>query len=133
VFRRSVLLGFLPLLPDGFSFTTTITLGMLCTHRRVVYVPIDYRKRVGKSKLRPVNFLTFIILVLRTIVLFNPLKVFLPLGGLLFAAGTVKFAYDLFLEDLSESAVMAFLAAMIVWSLGLLADMIGRLHLRPPE
>jgi glycosyltransferase involved in cell wall biosynthesis len=132
VFRRSMLLSFLPMLPNGFSFTTTITLGMLCNGHKVVYVPIDYRKRLGTSKLKPVNFLTFIVLVLRTIVLFNPLKVFLPVGGLLFAAGLVKLVYDLFLQDLSESAVMAFLAAMIVWSLGLLADMIGRLHLRPP-
>lgn len=131
VFRRSVLVGFLPMLPSGFSFTTTITLGMLCNERRVVYVPIEYRRRIGKSKVRPVDFLAFIILVLRTIVLFNPLKVFLPIGGLLFAAGSVKLINDLFMRNLSESAVMAFLAAMIVWSLGLMSDMMGRLHLRP--
>ena len=62
-------------------------------------------------------------------VLFNPLKVFLPLGTVLFFLGAAKFVYDVFLWNLSESAVMAFLAAIIVWSVGLLADMIGRLQL----
>ncbi|MEO2048067.1 MAG: glycosyltransferase family 2 protein [Pirellulales bacterium] len=133
IFRRSELLGFLSILPAGFSFTTTITLGMLCNNRRVTYVPIEYRKRLGVSKIKPSDFLSFIILVLRTIVLFNPLKVFLPLGATLFVMGMAKFVYDLFLWDLSESAIMALLAAINIWSLGLLADMIGRIHLRPPE
>jgi hypothetical protein len=68
-------------------------------------------------------------LVLRTVVLFNPLKVFLPLGTALFGMGVVKLVYDLYVWNLSESAVMAFLAAVIVWSVGLLADMIARLQL----
>ena len=131
LFRRSALNEFLPILPSGFSFTTTVTLGMLCANRRVKYVPIDYRKRVGTSKIRPIDFVSFLVLVLRTIVLFNPLKVFLPLGAVLFAFGLAKTIYDVFLWNLSESAVMAILAAVNVWSVGLLADMIGRLHLRP--
>ena len=133
VFRRSELLGFLPILPSGFSFTTTITLGMLCNDRRVSYVPINYRKRLGVSKIKPFDFINFIILVLRTIVLFNPLKVFLPLGATLFGLGLAKLFYDLFLWNISESAVMALLAAVNIWSLGLLADMIGRVQLRPPK
>jgi hypothetical protein len=72
-------------------------------------------------------------LVLRTIVLFNPLKIFLPLGTFLFAIGTVKLLYDIFLWNLSETAVMSFLSAVIVWSVGLLADMISRLQLNPPR
>lgn len=131
VFRRKSLHLFLPILPSGFSFTTTITLAMLCTNHRVKYVPIEYRKRVGDSKIKPFDFVAFIILVLRTIVLFNPLKVFLPLGTVLFVGGVVKFVNDIFFWDLSESAIMGVLAGTIVWSLGLLADMISRLHLRP--
>jgi glycosyltransferase involved in cell wall biosynthesis len=131
VMRRSVLNQFVHLLPAGFSFTTTITLAMLCTFHRVTYLPVTCGRRVGTSKLRPREFASFIMLVLRTIVLFNPLKVFLPLGGLLFAVGAVKFAFDLYLWNLSETAVMAFLAAIVVWSVGLLADMIARLQLKP--
>jgi len=127
--RRSVLMQFLHVLPSGFSFTTTITLAMLCNGHRVVYLPITCEPRVGTSKLRAKEFTTFVMLVLRTVVLFNPLKVFLPVGAVLFLVGLAKFVYDVFLWNLSETAVMAFLAAIIVWSVGLLADMIARIQL----
>jgi glycosyltransferase involved in cell wall biosynthesis len=133
VMRRSVLMQFLHLLPSGFSFTSTITLAMLCTGHRVLYLPVTCAPRVGSSKIRPRDFSAFCMLVLRTIVLFNPLKVFLPLGTFLFAIGMVKLLYDLFLWNLSETAVMSFLSAVIVWSVGLLADMISRLQLNPPR
>lgn len=131
VFRTSELVPFLPLLPQNFSFTTTITLCMSCNGKRLLYVPIDYGKRVGKSKIRPVDFINFIILVLRVIMLFNPLRIFIPLGLILIGVGTVKLIYDIYLDNLSETTIFAFLAAIMIWSLGLIADMISRLHLRP--
>jgi glycosyltransferase involved in cell wall biosynthesis len=131
VFRRGVLTRFIPLLPMGFSFTTTITLCMICSGLRVVYVPIEYGRRIGNSKIRFTDFFNFVLLVLRTIVLFNPLRVFLPLGFALFLLGVSKLIYDIFIGDLSESAVLGILAAIIIWSFGLIADMLARLHLRP--
>jgi glycosyltransferase involved in cell wall biosynthesis len=131
VFRRSALVPFVPLLPQNFSFTTTITLCMSCNGKAMTYVPIEYGRRVGQSKIRPVDFLNFIILVLRAITLFNPLRVFIPLGLVFMGLGALKFAYDLTQWNLSESAIFAFLAAILIWSLGLIADMISRLHLRP--
>jgi hypothetical protein len=131
VFRRESLQRFIQLLPDGFSFTTTITLCMLCSYMQVVYLPIEYGKRVGHSKIRAVDFFNFVMLVLRIVMLFQPLRIFMPLGALLFVLGTVKAIYDVTLWNLSESAVFCMLAALIVWSLGLIADMIARLHLRP--
>ena len=131
VFRKTELIPFLPLLPQNFSFTTTITLCMTCNGKRMIYTPIEYGKRVGKSKIRPVDFINFIILVLRVMVLFNPLRVFIPLGLGFFALGLIKLVYDIFIGNLSESAIFAFLAAIMIWSLGLIADMISRLHLRP--
>jgi len=133
VMRRSTLMKFIHLLPSGFSFTTTITMSMLCTNHKVSYVPVQCAPRVGSSKIRPSDFNAFMMLVLRTVVLFNPLKVFLPLGTLLFLIGVVKLVQDIILDNLSETAVMAFLAAVIVWSVGLLADMIARLQLMPPR
>ena len=131
VFRRSELIPFLPLLPQNFSFTTTITLCMSCNGKRLIYVPIEYGKRVGRSKIKPIDFINFIILILRVITLFNPLRVFIPLGLVLFLLGVAKLAYDIVQMNLSESAIFAFLAAIMIWSLGLIADMISRLHLRP--
>ena len=131
VFRKSELVPFIPLLPQKFSFTTTITLCMACNGKRMVYTPIQYGKRVGRSKIRPVDFLNFIILVLRMTVLFNPLRVFIPLGLVLMGLGGLKFIYDIWMDNLSETTIFAFLSALIIWSLGLIADMISRLHLRP--
>lgn len=133
VFKRSSLERFTQLLPDGFSFTTTITLSMICSNLRVLYTPITYAKRVGTSSMRPTAFFTFLLLVLRIIVFFQPLRVFLPLGAILFTFGMAKAIYDVTKMNLSESAIFGVLAALVVWSLGLIADMISRLHLRPRQ
>ncbi len=131
VFRKAELVPFIPLLPQKFSFTTTITLCMAANGKRMIYTPIEYGKRVGKSKIRPVDFINFLILVLRMTVLFNPLRVFIPMGLALMALGGIKFVYDIWMDNLSETTIFAFLSALIIWSLGLIADMISRLHLRP--
>jgi glycosyltransferase involved in cell wall biosynthesis len=130
--KREAVMRYLHLLPSGFSFTSTITLALLTNGHHVVYLPIVCNTRVGSSKLRPKEFAAFIMLVLRTIVLFNPLKVFLPIGFLLFLIGSAKLVQDIYLWNLSETAVMAFLAAIVVWCVGLLADMISRLQLHTP-
>jgi glycosyltransferase involved in cell wall biosynthesis len=117
------------LLPSGFSFTTTITLAALCNDRLVHYHPIEYYPRIGESKIRATHAFDFLLLVLRTVVYFNPLKVFLPLGGIFFAMGGIKFVYDLFIGNLSETAVLGFLGGALLWSLGLLSDQIARVGL----
>lgn len=132
VMKRDVLLRYLHLMPNGFSFTSTITLAMLANGHSVLYEPIGYDPRAGRSKIRAAHFFGFLLLVIRSTVLFNPLKVFLPLGAILFVVGIAKLVQDLYLENLSETAVMAFLSALVVWAVGLLADMISRLQLNPP-
>lgn len=131
IMRRTTLMRFMHLCPDGFSFTSTITMAMLANGCHVIYEPITYAQRAGDSKIRPSHFGSFMLLAVRAIVLFNPLKVFLPLGGFLFLVGFGKGVQDLIIGNLSETAVMAFLAAIIVWAVGLLADMIARLQMAP--
>jgi len=114
------------LLPSGFSFTTSITLASLCSDLLVAYHPIDYYERTGQSKIRPKHALEFAVLILRTIVYFNPLKVFLPLGAVFFFGGTAKFVYDLFIGNLSETALLGFLGGTLLWAVGLLSDQIAR-------
>ena len=131
VMKREALLRYLHLCPDGFSFTSTITLALMANGHPVVYEPISYAKRAGSSKIRPSHFGSFMLLAVRAIVLFNPLKVFIPLGLMLFLLGVAKLVEDVILWNLSETAVMAFLSAMVVWAVGLLADMIARLQMQP--
>ena len=125
--RKDLVERYEHLLPSGFSFTTTISLAAACNDYQVEYVPIDYHARLGESKIRPRHAYDFTILILRTVVFFNPLKVFIPLGAVLALAGLAKFAYDVTLENLSESAVLALLGALIVWAVGLLADQNARI------
>lgn len=125
--RRRMVQRYLHILPSGFSFTTTITLAAACNDHPVTYVPINYRQRLGESKIRPRHAFDFTLLILRTIVFFNPLKVFIPLGGVLALGGLLKFCYDLTQGNLSESAVLGFLGALIVWAVGLLADQNARI------
>jgi len=130
VMRKSLIRRFIHLLPSGFSFTTTITLAALCSGSLVKYSPIDYHERIGKSKIRPTHAFDFTLLIIRTIVYFNPLKVFIPLGGLFFLGGMAKFIYDLYLGNLSETAVLGFIGAAILWAVGLLSDQIAKVALR---
>jgi glycosyltransferase involved in cell wall biosynthesis len=128
--RKSLIERYAHLLPSGFSFTTTITLACACNDHPVQYVPIDYHARLGESKIRPRHAYDFLLLILRTIVFFNPLKVFIPLGAVLALIGLVKFVYDVFRGNLSESAIFGLLAALIVWAVGLLADQNARVAAR---
>jgi len=128
--RRDLVTRYMHLLPSGFSFTTTITLAAACNDHLIEYVPINYLARLGQSKIRPRHAYDFMLLILRTIVFFNPLKVFIPLGVFLFLAGMAKFVYDVFIGNLSETAIFFLLAALIIWCVGLLADQNARIAAR---
>jgi len=128
--RKDLIERYLHILPSGFSFTTTITLAAACNGHQVDYVDINYHARLGDSKIRAWHAYDFTLLILRTIVFFNPLKVFIPLGGVLALAGLAKFAYDVTRNNLSESAVLAMLGALLIWAVGLLADQNARIGMQ---
>ncbi len=81
VFKKASFLQFIKIIPDGFSLTTTITLGMLSGGFNIKFLDIDYFKRSGKSKIRPIrDTLNFFFLILKIGLYFAPLKVFLPIS-----------------------------------------------------
>lgn len=136
VFRRDVVLQYFPILPDQFSWTTTITLAMYCDKYAVDYVPIDYHPRRGRSKIVPWDAMSFAVLILRTAMLFRPLRVFLPVVVVCFGYGVVKTLID-FQEigNLSASATLALLSGLLILLIGMLGDAIatrlGRLSANP--
>ena len=129
-FRRELVLRYRPILPQGFSFTTTITLASLTNHHRVDYVDINYAHRSGSSKIKPIrDTLGFLSLIVRTVLYFNPLKIFYPVFMVLALGFVASFVYDVFLaepRDLGDKTVLLFLAAMQILSVGLLADLIEK-------
>ncbi len=129
VFKRPVALRFFNVLPDGFSFTTTITLGMLTNGYLVDYVPVNYHPRVGKSKIRPIrDTLNFVQLILRIALYFAPLKFFLPLSGLLFLLALLWGLFSrVVLNQLADvSTLIIAMTAVQVAMIGLLAELISR-------
>jgi glycosyltransferase involved in cell wall biosynthesis len=127
VMKRDVVEKFMHLLPNGFSFTSTITLAMLTNDYLVEYVPIDYFKRQGKSKIRPVkDTLNFLQLIIRTVLYFNPLRVFLPLSMFfVFLAFLVLFGTWYFLGKAADVTFGVILTTAIeVLIVGMLADLI---------
>jgi len=125
-FRRDVVMQYFPLLPDQFSWTTTITLAMHCDKYAVSYLPINYRERKGRSKIMPWDAGSFLMMILRTSMLFRPLRVFLPLVFAILAYGLIKMAVDLsHHEHVSASAVLALLSALLILLIGMLGDLIA--------
>jgi len=128
-FQKAAVLPFLHILPNGFSFTTTITLAMLTNDYLVQYIPIDYYHRVGDSKIRPIrDTAQFVNLILRTVMYFNPLKIFAPLSGLLLAAAIFLFFYSWWFADkiMDMSITLISMASVQVFVIGLLADLINK-------
>ena len=128
VFRRDVALRYIRILPDTFSFTTTITLALLTNSHPVQFVPITYAPRVGKSKIKPIrDTLRFIMLILRTGTYFAPLRVFMPFAGVLFLGAIASSLYDLFvLRNLADKTVLLYLMTFNTALLALLADLIDK-------
>ena len=129
IFKMGVLNKFLNILPDGFSLTSTITLAMLTNGYSVKYNSIDYYSRKGRSKIRPIyDTLNFLQLILRTVMYFNPLKIFIPLSLLLIicAALVAGFSYY-FLGTMMDMTFGIFImSAVFVLSIGMLADLINK-------
>ena len=129
VMHKETVQKYISILPDGFSFTSTITLAMTVNNHPVNFINIDYYKRKGKSKIRPIqDTFNFIQLILRTAIYFDPLRVFVPFGFLLFfAAGVFTFIGISFLEKIPDVTVaILMLGGIQVICLGLIADQINR-------
>ncbi len=116
------------MLPDAFSFTSTITLAMHVNRMRVKYIPIDYARRVGKSSIKPIrDTLRFFSLVLRTVMYFRPLQV-LGSMGLIFillsvGVGIIGKLLTNVVPDMATSSL--FSTGVIFVGLGLLGDLVN--------
>lgn len=130
-FSREHALPYLGMLPAGFSCVTTITLAFLANGLLVDYVPIAYSPREGRSHFHPIkDAYRYILQVVRMSTFFEPLRVFAPIALTLITVGSAKIVLDIFTKDLriTTNAVLALLSGLILFSLGLLADLIVRVN-----
>jgi len=129
VMRKDVLVRFQNILPDQFSYTTTITLAMFSAGLAVKFVPINYLKREGKSKIRPIaDTIGFTKLIFRTVLYFDPLRVFIPAAGLfiLAAIGVGFGSWAMTGKVMDVTTVLLFITGFHMLMLGMLADMLNR-------
>ncbi len=130
-FKRDIVRGYFRMLPSGFSFTTSITLAMLTNDYNVLYVPIDYFQRTGQSKINPVkDTVNFFSLVVRVVLMYRPLRVFVPISLFLILISLMKATYDVIVYDfhLATSTVVLLTVTFQVIVLGLIADLVVSLH-----
>jgi polyisoprenyl-phosphate glycosyltransferase len=133
-FRADVARPYLGLLPPGFSCVTTMTLAFLANGHTVDYLPIAYEQRAGRSHFHPIkDAYRYILQVLRMVTFFEPLRVFAPIALTLLLVGSAKFVYDQVQAPFSIAAntLLMLLGGLIIFSLGLLADLIVRTHRKP--
>ena len=130
IFKKELILKYWSIIPDGFSLTTTLTVASLLEKYRIKFIPINYYKRVGKSKINPLkDFFNFIILVFRIISFFRPLRFYLPISIFFLIASFLRAIRDIMLfNSIETAAVLLFIIAIQTLFFGLLADLIVNKH-----
>lgn len=128
---------FLPLLPNKFSYPTTVTMSFLKMGYPVAYVPVEVAQRVGKSHIAPLrDGIRFLIIIFKIATLFSPLKLFLPSAALLFLLGLSNYAYTYATDGrFTNMSALLMSAAVVVGLMGLLSEQVCALTyaaLEPP-
>jgi glycosyltransferase involved in cell wall biosynthesis len=133
IFRREIILPYLSLLPDTFSASLTSTMVLIERRYPFVFHEIELRSRMGQSKVRLADGFTTMVIVIRMVTLFAPLRVFLRLGIGLTLIGGLYGGVIAYLngQGLPTAALLLMLAGIIVAVLGLIADQISQLRLSP--
>ena len=128
--RREYLLEFIHLLPNGFSTPTTTTLAFIKAGYNVAFEPIGARPRVGTSKIRLASDgAKFLLILLKVITIFSPLRVFAPLSALTFIVGAAYGAWNfMYHARIPNGAVLLLMFSIIVILVGLISEQIATLR-----
>jgi glycosyltransferase involved in cell wall biosynthesis len=128
--RRSVAIRFVGLLPNGFSYPTTITLCLLRAGFSVDYIPINAAPRVGKSKIRVLtDGPKFLMVIMKICMLFSPLKIFLPVSLYLFLMGIGYYGYTFFtVHRFTNMSMLLFMTSVMVFMMGLIAEQVAQMR-----
>jgi len=133
--RTECLREFLHLLPNGFSTPTTTTLAFIKAGYNVAFEPIDARQRSGHSKIRFAKDGTrFLLILLKIITLFSPLRIFLPISIVSFGTGSIYGIWNMITTGkIPNGAVILILFAVIVFLVGLISEQIASLRFEGPR
>jgi glycosyltransferase involved in cell wall biosynthesis len=129
VVRAELFKRFLYLLPNGFSYPTTITMAFLRSGFPICFEPIPVAKRIGKSHIRPIrDGMRFLVIIFKIATLYSPLKIFLPIAATFFATGLGWYAYTYStMGRFTNMSMLLFSASVIVFLIGLISEQITSL------
>lgn len=129
--RADAFRQFLPLLPNGFSYPTTITMAFLRAGYNVAFEPVEVqpRKSASPSHIRPLrDGARFLVIIFKVTTLYSPLKIFLPFSALFFAGGLGYYAYTLAtMGRFTNLGALLFTASIVVFLIGLVSEQITTL------
>jgi glycosyltransferase involved in cell wall biosynthesis len=133
--RRAHLREFLHLLPNGFSTPTTTTLAFIKAGYNVCFEPIEADMRAGSSKIRLArDGVKFLMIALKIVTLFSPLRVFLPISIASFLAGAAYAAWTIVTQShVANSSVLLIMLAVVVFLVGLVSEQIAALRFEGRE
>ncbi len=128
--RTSTARQFIYLLPNTFSYPSTLTMAYLRSGRSIKYVPIETKARIGKSKIKLLSDGTrFFLIITKVATLFSPFRVFLPISALLFILALGYCLYTLFaLGRFTNMSALLFSSAIIVFMMGLVSEQISQMR-----
>ena len=120
---------FLHLLPNGFSYPTTITMAFFRSAYPVAYVPVQVKQRIGKSHIRPLrDGVRFLLIIFKIATLYSPLKLFAPVAISFFLSGIGYYAYTFTYEHrFTNMSALLLSASVIVFLIGLISEQITNL------
>ena len=129
VARASLFKKFLYLLPNGFSYPTTITMAFLRSGYPIRFESIPVAKRIGKSHIRPIrDGVRFLVIIFKIATLYSPLKIFLPISATFFATGVGYYAFTYFTSGrFTNMSMLIISAAVIIFLIGLISEQITAL------
>jgi glycosyltransferase involved in cell wall biosynthesis len=131
---RDLAMRYAHLCPRGFSMSTTLTMAVLSRGWPVAFVPIDVRKRTGRSTVTVATGFETAVLLLRIICLFNPLRLFVPMSVVIAAIGVLwGVPYATAGRGVSVGSMLAIVMAVLLFSLGLICDQVSQLRLERHE
>lgn len=128
--------NFLYLLPNTYSYPTTITLGVLKSGRSVKYVPIKVRKRKrGNSKIRIIqDGVRFFLIITKICALYSPLRVFIPISFLTFCLGLGYYLYTFFVWGrFTNMSALLFTTSVLIFMMGLISEQICQMRFERSE
>jgi glycosyltransferase involved in cell wall biosynthesis len=129
--RASDARRFCDMLPNSFSYPTTITLAFLRSGRSVAYLPIETKFRIGKSKIKLVqDGFEFLLIIIKIAMSFSPLRIFIPVSSFLFFLGILRYIQTFIMyHAFTNMSHLLINSAVIVFLLGLIAEQIAGLRL----